>query len=152
MKEQDARIDAGHRFVVYVEKSDASYGAMQTGSVMAKEYFDDFLEKRRHIEERCLRRLRTGEVSPVGYYMELLDMAEADLACRAGVWRWTLRRHRTPRGFARMRLDQARKYAEIFGIPLANLFQLLLPGEGTVQQEKSESPWVVFTRAMRGPA
>ena len=154
MKEKDARINAGHTFVIYVEKDDATYGPVKTGSVMARDYFDDYLMKRKHLEEDCLRRLRNGEISPVAYHMALIGIAEADLARRVGIRRRKLRRHLTPDGFARIGLPLARRYAEVFGVPVANLFQVILPESEDIQvrQEKTASLLVVVTRIGRGPA
>lgn len=151
MKEKDANAGAGHRFIVYVEKEDSTYGPVETGSVMVENYFDDYLLKRRRLAESCLERLRSGEISPVAYYRELINISEADLACRAGVSRRKLRKHMTPEGFAGIGLPLAARYAEVFGVPVANLFQVLTAGEGCgISQEKTRSPLVVVTRATKG--
>ena len=151
MKEKNAAAGAGHRFIVYVEKEDSTYGPVQTGSVMMEKYFDDYLQKRKRLEESCLARLRSGEISPVACYMELINISEADLACRVGVSRRKVRRHMTPEGFAGIGLPLAARYAEVFGVPVANLFQILSAGEGCrLSQEKTGSPLVVVTRATKG--
>jgi len=153
MKEKDAKAGAGHRFIVYVEKEDSTYGPVETRSLMVENCFDDYLLKRKHLEERCLERLRNGEISPVACYMELINISEADLACRAGVSRRKLRKHMTPEGFAGIELALAARYAEVFGVPTANLFQILSAGEGCrIAQEKTRSPLLVVTRATKGEA
>lgn len=151
MKEKDARVQGGHRMVVYVEKEDRSYGPLETGSYMVTNYYEDFTEKRHRLEEECRRRLTQGEISPVGYYMILTNITEADLASRVGVSRRKLRRHAEPGGFEKMDLSTARKYAETFNIPVANLFQLLeREGEGVdIAQEGTGHPLVTVTRASR---
>jgi hypothetical protein len=149
MKEKDSQAAGGHRMVLYVEKEDSSYGPLQTGSYMVSTYMDDLLEKRRHLVEGLRRRLAAGEISPVAYYLTLIDIAEADLALRVGISRRKLRRHLTPEGFADIDIALAMKYAEVFAIPVANLFQVLDAGEGRIEfaQERTANPLVTVTRA-----
>ena len=59
-----------------------------------------------------------------------------------------MRRHMTPSGFEKATLAEVRRYAEVFGVPVANLFQVLAAGDGArVVQEKTPSPWTTVTRA-----
>jgi hypothetical protein len=67
VKEDEARIDHGrHELLLYVEKSDGSYGPIQTGAYLATNYMDDFVQKRKNLEDECMEKLRSGEVSAVG--------------------------------------------------------------------------------------
>ena len=153
MKEDDAIVSGGsHKLVLYVEKDDASYGPLQTGSFMTEKYLDDFLEKKEHLREKLLNQLENGLISPVSCYMTLLDIAEADLAARAGVSCRNLRKHLTPDGFAKLSLRQILKYADVFGIPVADMFQIILPGDKKIQirREKTKQPMVVITRISEG--
>ena len=150
MKERDAKVDGGHTIVLYVEKDDHTYGTIQTGAFMAKNYLSDFYENRARIAEKCRARLTQGEISPVAYHMTLLDIGEADLASRAGVSCRALRRHMTPGGFAGMTLSMAARYAEVFDIPVADLFQVWRPhAAARVRREKTSSPLVVVTEVER---
>ena len=133
MKEQDAKAANTHQVVLFVERDDASYGPVQTGSYLAQEFIDDFFEKRERYRLDCLRRLEAGEVSAVWYYQQILDMAEADLAARVRVSRRAVRRHMTPAGFGEVDLRLAARYAEVFGVPLANLFQVIAAQDERVQ-------------------
>ena len=148
MKEKDANAKGGHRLVVYVEKEDRTYGPLETGSYMVTNYYDDFADKRRRLEEETLRRLLDGEISPVAYYMILTDISEADLASRAGVSRRKLRKEMTPGGFEKISLAQVKKYAEIFHVPAANFLQIIeIAAEGiSVVHEKTAQPLVTRTR------
>jgi len=151
VKEEDAKIESERKFVVYVEKKDATYGPVEAGSIMLRDYFDDYQEKRRNLVEQCRQRLRTGEISPVAYYAILINVGEADLACRVGVSRRTLHKHMKPAGFAKISLSLAQRYAEVFGIPVVGMFQVLMTeGAVKVQYEKTTSPLVVFTHVHGG--
>jgi DNA-binding XRE family transcriptional regulator len=148
MKEGDAKAARGHQLVIYVEREDAGYGPVQTGSYMATEFIDDFFEKRERYRRACLRQLEAGEISVVAYYLRILDMAEADLAARVGVSRRKVRRHLTPEGFGGIDLGLARRYAEVFGVPVANLFQVIAVQDAgiAVRQERTANPLLTRTR------
>ena len=137
-----------HQLVLYVERADASYGPVQTGSYLAQEFIDDFFEKRERYRLDCLRRLEAGEVSAVWYYQQILGLAEADLAVRAGVSRRAVRRHLTPAGFGEIDLRLASRYAEVFGVPVVNLFQVIATQDGRVEirQERTANPLLTKTR------
>ena len=126
MREDEARLEGQRELVLYVERSDDTFGPVQTGSFLVENYLDDLLDKQRRLAAACLDRLRRGEFSPVGYYLELLGMTEADLACRASVGRWRLRRHLTPKGFAKLGLPLLTRYAEVFNVPVARLFDIVV--------------------------
>jgi hypothetical protein len=150
LKEHEAKVEAGHKLVLYVEKEDHHYGPVVTGSYMAENYIDDFMEKRETLQRKCQDRVTKGEISPVAYYMTLLGMGEGDLATRAGITRYRLRRHLTPKGFARIPLRKLQRYAEIFAIPVANLFQIIQADDTiAITHEETPSPFVVLTRATR---
>jgi len=126
MKEKDLKIDCGHQLILYVEKEDHSYGPLQTGSLMAGKYLDDYFEKKDKLKQKRLGELVEGNISPLAYYKDLVDIGEGDLAIRVGVSRRKLRFHMTPEGFARLTVTLLEKYAEVFGIPVAQLFQIVL--------------------------
>jgi hypothetical protein len=148
VKEQDAKALNAHQLVLYVERDDASYGPVQTGSYLAQEFIDDFFEKRERYRRDCLRRLEAGEISAVSYYLQILEMAEADLAVRVGVSRRAVRRHLTPAGFGEVDLRLACRYAVVFGVPLANLFQVIAAQDERVEvrQERTANALLTKTR------
>jgi DNA-binding XRE family transcriptional regulator len=148
VKEQDAKAANAHQVVLYVERDDASYGPVQTGSYLAQEFIDDFFEKREHYRLDCLKRLEAGEVSAVWFYLQILGLSEADLAARVGVSRRAVRRHLTPAGFGEIDLRLVARYAEVFGVPVANLFQVIAAQDGRVElrQERTANPLLTKTR------
>ena len=148
MKEQDAKAVNAHQVVLYVEKTDDSYGPVQTGSYLAQEFIDDFFEKTERYRLACLRKLEAGEVSVVWFYQQILGMAEADLAVRVGVSRRAVRRHLTPKGFPEIDLRLAARYAEVFGVPVANLFQTIAAQDGRIEltQVRTANPLLTKTR------
>ncbi len=127
MKEKDLYIDfEPHKLVYYAEKEDHSYGPLISGSHLSANYLDDFWMKRRNLEEKLRKQVISGEISPIYYYMVYLEMGPKDLASRAGMSMRKLERAFKPEGFNKLRVSQLKRFAEIFNIPLANLFQSIL--------------------------
>lgn len=126
VKEDEVRIDNGrHELLLYVEKSDGSYGPVQTGAYMATNYMDDFVQKRKNLENECLEKLRNGEVSAVGYFMLLRDMTVADVAARVSLSKSRVKRHMIPDGFKKVSLERMGNYADVFGVPLPAMLQVI---------------------------
>jgi len=86
MKEKDIKIDfKPHQLIVYAEKDDNSFGPVQTGSYISKNYLDDFRQKHTHLDETLIEKLKAGEISPVYYYMMMEDLSVSELAARTGI-------------------------------------------------------------------
>ena len=155
MKEKEAFVDfKDHELVLFVEKEDGTYGTTRTGSYVAAHYLDDYHEKVRNWERECFEKLTSGEFSPVAYYIRLKDMSPADVAMRVGVSKGAIRKHMVPEHFAKVTVETARRYAEVFGVPLADLFQVPIEREDgtTVVHEATNSPFVVLTKCAEGGA
>ena len=148
VKEQDSRIENTHQLILYVEKEDHTYGPVQTGSYMVENYLDDFFDKKEKLRQKRLQELLAGEISPLAYYKDLVDIGEGDLACRVGVSRRKLRFHMTPKGFSRITVAQLERYATIFGIPVAQLFQIVLCDDTqvTISNGPTGLPVVIISR------
>ncbi len=127
MKEQDAIVENDkHQLLLYVEKGDGSFGSLQTGAYMATNYLDDFMEKRKNLEKECIEKLQKGEVSPVGYYLLLNTITPADCAARVRLSVSKVNKHASPEGFKKITCDILGRYAEVFGVSVSNLFQLVM--------------------------
>lgn len=155
VKENDARVDNGKQeLLLYVEKSDGSYGPIQTGAYLVTNYMDDFVQKRKNLEDECLEKLSKGEVSAVGYYLLLRDMTVADVAARVGISRSNVRKHMIPAGFKKVRLETIGKYAEVFGVPLSSMLQVIVPKDDTISvtYRKISNPYMSIIEIGRGAA
>jgi len=131
VKEDDAKSESRERLVVmYVEREDGSFGPLQTGSQLVERFKSDLDGKLEVFRQQFSQRLQAGETSPVGYYRELVNISEADLASRMGISRRKLRKHALPAGFRKLSDDQLARYADIFGIPVQELLRVPLPGGG----------------------
>ena len=145
VKEQDAIVkNENHQLLLYVEKGDGSYGPLQTGAYLATNYLDDFMEKRKNLEKECIEKLQKGEVSPVGYYLLLNTITASDCAARVRLSVSKVNKHAKPEGFKKATCEMVGRYAEVFGVSVSNLFQLVMVAdkEITIAVKKTASPMV----------
>lgn len=78
--------------------------------------------ERRTLE--ALARVRAGKASPLLFHMTRHQMSRGLLASYVGLFRWTVRRHLTPKGYAKMSQAQRRRYADLFELPVDALDRL----------------------------
>lgn len=69
--------------------------------------------------------LLSGEISPIKFYMEYCGLYVKDLASRMKISESKLKKHLTMKGFYKIKIETLKKYAEIFDIALADLFQFI---------------------------
>jgi hypothetical protein len=145
VKEKDSKIEHSHQLILYVEKEDASYGPLQTGSYMACNYLGDYFEKRQTFLKNRRQELLDGRISPIAFYMDLVELAEGDLASRVGMSRRKVRYHMTPEGFAKLTLKTLLRYAEVLTVPPAMLLQILEYDPARIQVSHSPTQQELFT-------
>lgn len=152
MKEKDLYVDyKPQQHVYYVEKEDQHYGPVISGSFLAKNYLDDYWFKQKNLELSLRKRMLDGEISPVYYYMTLQELSVADLASRVKISRSKLKKHFHPEHFSKMGIPLLKKYAEVFDIPVSNLFQIIITKEEEkekfdVTQLATKNPSLVLTK------
>lgn len=152
MKEKDLYVDyKPQQLIYYVEKEDASYGPLLSGSYISKHYLDDYYEKMEKLEKSLREQLNNGEISPVYYFMILQSFGEGDLASRVGVSRRKLKRHFQIKHFAKLRLSHLKKYAEAFDVPVAAMFHMMITknddqGKIAVEQIETKNSFFSISR------
>ncbi len=152
MKEKDLYVDyKPQQHIYYVEKEDQQYGPIISGSYLAKNYLDDYYLKQKNLELSLRSKVIEGEISPIEYYMMLQDLSIADLAARVHIRRGRLKKYLKPEFFNRISLPLLRKFAEVFDIPVANFFQVLITREEErsvlkINQLNSKNPAFVVTK------
>jgi len=126
MKEKEVKVDCEEQQVVlFAEKDDNTYGPVQTGSYITRNYLEDFQLKQQHLEDNLLKKLIAGEISPLYFYMTLEDISISELAKRAGIRKSKAKKHLDPVHFIKATVSELKRYAGVFNIPLANLFQVI---------------------------
>jgi hypothetical protein len=72
----------------------------------------------------ALDRVRAGKASPLWFHMTRHQMSVGLLASYVGLFRWRVRSHLTPKGYARLSPAHRRRYAELFEVPVEELDRL----------------------------
>ncbi len=163
MKENEIKVDfEEQQLVLYAEKDDNSYGPIQTGSYISKNFLDDYQLKQQHLEESLLSKLVNDEMSPVNFFMILEDLTLSELAKRVCIRKSRVKKHLTSKYFKNAKVDELIRYADVFNIPLANLFQIIITKDdnkwkshfvsietsdnSSIEQHKTNNPIVVITK------
>ncbi len=127
MKEKDLYVDfKPQQAVYYVEKDDSTYGPIVSGSQISHDYLEDYFFKKKNLEKQLRDQMADNKISPVYYYMTLYEMGIGDLASRVRVSKRKLKKHFLPKYFEKLSIPLLKRYAAIFDIPLASMFQLVI--------------------------
>jgi len=126
MKEQDLKVDfKEQQIILYAEKEDGSVSPVQTGSYISKNFIGDFYDYTAKINYEMTEKLKSGEISPICFFMTIEELTVAELASRAGLSKLKVRKHLNLKGFRKASVSDLVKYADSFNIPVANFFQLI---------------------------
>lgn len=71
--------------------------------------------------ETAREEVRNGISSPIVYFMELNKMDWGILSDYMEMWKWRIKRHAKPKVFQRLNDKTIQKYAQTFGITVAEL-------------------------------
>ncbi len=160
MKEKEAQVDfEPQQLIMYVEKEDGTFGPIQTGSYISKNYLDDFWEKTIRLRNSLLEKLKKGEITVVSFYKIIHDFNDVELARRTGLPVFKVKKHQKINGFEKIKLSELQKYAYAFDIPVSNLFQTIVVADNEnkadtdntqqpilVKQSRTENSFMVITK------
>ncbi|MEI6766847.1 MAG: hypothetical protein WCM76_14555 [Bacteroidota bacterium] len=166
MKENEVIKDIKkQKMVLYAEKEDGTYGSVESGSYLIENLLDDFWYKKRHLEQTLRQKLMKGEISPIHYFMVLEDLTPSELASRAGLGTGKVKKHLQMKHFENIKVSELKRYASVFNIPVANLFQVVISSQDsnikyhfynedenskeqfTTQQHPTDNPYIIITKA-----
>lgn len=166
MKEEEIIKDfKKQKFILFAEKNDGTYGEVEGGSYLIENELEDFWFKKRHLEKTLREKLINNEFSSVYYYMMLEDLTVSELSSRAGISKRRVKKHINNDGFKRATVAELKKYADVFGVEIANFFQIVLSSHDQnikyhlyneeenkkerllVNQQKTGNPYIVLTKA-----
>jgi len=127
MRERDVpqegnRTLAGHRKAVYAVGDDGKVRLVpsrgwEVEEIVTRQAVEDLERLAAEARERAI----AGKASPLEYHMYRARM-DVDLLSQAtGLWRWRVRRHFSPKVFARLPLALRRRYAGALGISVEAL-------------------------------
>lgn len=146
MKEKDAFVDyEPQQLIMYVEKEDGSFGPIQTGSYISKNYLDDFWQKMMKLRNSLLEKLKNNEITPIYFYKLIHDFNDVELSRRSGIPVFKVKRHQKVKSFKKISLSDMSKYAYAFDIPVANLLQAIVVegNENNADSDKDQQPLLV---------
>jgi len=152
MKEKDIYVEfSPQEIIYYAEKEDSSYGPVSSGAQLTANHLDDFIEKKRKLASDLRQQVINNEISPIYYYAVWLEMGEKDLATRAGISLRKLRKYYQPKYFIKMKVEKLKLFADVFDIPVANLFQNILIGNNaqeqiSLKQERTKNEFYHITK------
>lgn len=160
MKEKDAYVDfEPQQLIIYVEKEDGTFGPMQTGSYISKNYLDDFWEKTVRLRNSLLEKLKRNEITSIYFYKVIHDFNDIELSRRTGIPVRRVKKHQNVACFKKARLSDLQKYAYAFDIPVSNLLQTIVVEEEKqktdkesekrqidVKQTRTKNPFLVITK------
>lgn len=119
---QDGGMNEGLREITYAVDDDGRYvGVPSAGwepktiaNAQAWEVIDE--------EVRAQARLvREGRRSPLAYHLARHMMSIGLAADYVGIARWRVKRHLKPKVFAKLKPDMLKRYADLFGLGIAEL-------------------------------
>lgn len=154
MKEKDLYIDfEDQKLVYYVEKENNTYGPIISGSHLSSNYLDDFWEKQKKLELTLRQQIIANEISPVFYYMTLLEMGPKDLAKRVKISYGKLKKLYKPEHFKNIKLNKIILFAKAFNIPVSSLFQTYIIKDSdrkkiSIEQSTTENKLFYITKIL----
>ena len=128
MKKDEVPQDKGNlsksnmKELVYATDENGSYTtALSTGwepkTIALSNSIDEINERIAMAKEQ----VKSGEVSPIVYFMEFSKMDIGVLSSYVGMWQWRVKRHFKPTVFAKLSDKILQKYAETFNISVEEL-------------------------------
>jgi hypothetical protein len=84
---------------------------------------DSYYHLRAMESERLQKELREQQISPVSFFIQYCNMTVLDTAVRMGLSPWRVKKHMTPKGFAKVDVATLQKYARLFDVGIADFFQ-----------------------------
>ncbi len=123
--QQPGMITDGRREICYAVDDDGNYVMTGSAGWEPKNIANDQAWEiiRDQITE-TVRKVRSGKLSPLAFYMVSNQMSPALLARYVGFNRWRVQRHLKPSVFKKLKPEILRRYADLFDVPVENLHKV----------------------------
>lgn len=109
----------------YAQNEDGEYTtALSQGWDVKSEALDVAWDEIKERVEAAHATVKSGEASPILFFMELKLMDMAILAAYTGFWKWTIKRHLKPNVFRKLSDSKLEKYASAFNISIEELKEM----------------------------
>jgi hypothetical protein len=114
----------GHRKLVYAVNQLGHYQPAQSDGWEAESYATQTaLAELEALEQAAFKAWQAGQASPLECLMHRYRMDLPALAQVTGLWQWRIRRHFRLPVYRRLRPSVLQRYADAFGLPLAELIR-----------------------------
>ena len=123
--QQPGMITDGRREICYAVDDDGNYVMTGSAGWEPKNIANDQAWEiiRDQITE-TVRKVRSGKLSPLAFFMVSNQMSPALLARYVGFNRWRVQRHLKPSVFKKLKPEILRRYADLFDVPVENLHKV----------------------------
>ncbi|HET8810545.1 MAG TPA: hypothetical protein VFM65_09820 [Flavobacteriaceae bacterium] len=106
----------------YAVDKDGNYTKVSSSGWKTKTIaLDESLQVLEERLQETRKKIKTGDLSPIAYFMELHKMDIPILASYAGLCKWRVKRHLKPKHFKKLSNKTLRKYAKVFEVDLTEL-------------------------------
>lgn len=129
IRRENERYDGSHRVLMYETDEEGRLVERQRKSDL-DDQISTFYEQRTLELARLRRQLLDGAISPIALCMAYQNLTVADLASRVKLSKRQVKRHLTPAGFGEVTVAVLQRYARVFDLAVADLFQFVDVGEG----------------------
>lgn len=110
------------REVCYVKNEDGKYETdLSTGWETKKVALDQAWDEIERRKAEALEKVKSGDASPILYFMEEKLMDFTVLSGYTGFFKWTIKRHLKPSVFTKLSDSKLQKYANAFEVELDQL-------------------------------
>ena len=123
--QQAHHLYAGETKAVYAINEEGKLEIAQTaGWEVEIDVLQQAIDEIDRLSADALQRVRAGESSPLEYHMYAQRMDLPMLAQAVGVFKWRVKKHLKPTGFAKLKPEQLSLYASVLGIDVETLQEL----------------------------
>ncbi|MCU1717881.1 hypothetical protein [Pseudomonas sp. 5P_3.1_Bac2] len=120
--QDSSTVYGGHSKLLYAVDAEGHYQGAQSAGWEPETYSTQLaVAELQEQEAEAHAAWQRGELSALGFLMYRYRLDEPALAQVTGLWRWRVRRHLRPHIYRKLSAAVLSRYAEAFGLPLADL-------------------------------
>lgn len=120
--QDDIQTYSGLKKLLYATDEEGNYTSVTSSGWEVEELINSMaVNELQQLSEAALQRVRSGESSPLEYYMYKHRLDLPQLAQAAGLFRWRVRRHMRPEIWHKLNDRLLARYADVFGLDITTL-------------------------------
>ena len=115
------KVDDGWRILLYDTNEDGKCAPSLRRSDSHEDINIYYAQQAKRLDA-LVEKLIGNEISPLGLFVDYFRMSVKDLAARAKLSPSSVKKHLTPAGFAKAKVDDLQAYARVFDITVSDFF------------------------------